>query len=172
LFPTLDRAWLPADRLGVFYDYYSPQQISGVINKYQLTTAYNDHFSVHSNTFWLDNQLDLVRIHSFTPFIDLGIGASFNSASGYAESPTADNDEPRQDGAGFASNTHLAFAYRAGVGVNYRIPTKQPLDLGILYRYTNRGYAQTGNSANYPIGSLQSGQLKSNEVALTLRYNF
>lgn len=172
LFPTAGDEWFPVDRVGVFYDYYSPKQVSGVINEYQSITAYNDHFSVHSNTLWLDNQLDLIHLHAFTPFIDLGIGAARNTASGYFEQPVAANDSPRADSAAFGSNSNWALAYRAGFGVDYVLPTKQPMDIGLMYRYTDLGRAKTGNSATYPIGSISSGRLKSNEVSLALRYYF
>jgi opacity protein-like surface antigen len=171
LFPQLDKKWLPSDRLGIFYDYYAPQQLSGVINKYLTDPAYTDHVSIHSHTFWLDNQLDLAQINAFTPFLDLGIGVSRNSMTNYAETPTIDNVSPRENSAAFADKNTWAVAYRAGLGVNYH-PANQPIDIGILYRYTNRGRAKTGDSANYPIGALSSNHLTSNQIALVLRSYF
>jgi len=172
LFPSLAAKWLPSDRLGVFYDYYAPQQLSGVINKYMTNTAYTDHVTVHSHTLWLDNQLDIAQLHAFTPFVDLGLGLSQNTTADYAEAPTVDNLEPRGDSAAFARHNNWALAYRAGFGVNYHLATKQPMDIGMMYRYTNRGRAKTGDSANYPIGALSSNHLTSNEISLVFRSYF
>ena len=172
LLPSLAAQWLPSDRLGIFYDYYAPRQLSGVINKYMTDTAYTDHVTVHSNTLWLDNQLDIAHVHAFTPFIDLSLGVSRNSTAGYAEAPTADNLSPRADSAAFGAHNNLALAYRAGFGVNYHLATAQPMDVGIMYRYTDLGRAKTGDSANYPIGALSSNHLTSNEVSLVFRSYF
>lgn len=172
LLPSLSAQWLPSDRLGFFYDYYAPQQLSGVINKYMIDTAYTDHVTVHSNTLWLDNQLDITHIRAFTPFIDLGLGVSRNTAAGYAETPTADNLSPRADSAAFATHNNLALAYRAGFGVNYHLATTWPVDVGIMYRYTDRGRVKTGDSANYSIGALSSNHLTSNEISLVFRSYF
>lgn len=160
------------DRLGLMYDYYADATVSGQINKYQTTPTYSNKFNVTSNVLWLDNQLDLIPLGTFLPFIDVAIGAAWNKTSGYEENllPGVSTQRQRLQSAAFAPNTSTSFAWRVGAGGNFAIDDHWTL--GILYRYSSLGKASTGTSANYPtVGSI-SADIAANEGLLSLRYNF
>jgi hypothetical protein len=170
--------WFPSNRLGVFYDYYSPSAVSGQIEKWQTVTAYTYTIDVFSNTLWLGDQLDLFKWSYFTPFIEVGLGIAWNNASNYNERATPNNNDDRDEcngSAAFADHTTTSFAWRAGMGVNLTLPCSscEHWNVGLLYRYADLGHAKTGASDHYP--SVNKGietELRSNEVLATLQYHF
>lgn len=67
----LSNQWFPADRLGLFYDYYLPAHIDGKIYKWEgPTIGYDYQYVVVSHVVWLDNQLDIISWKKLTPFVD------------------------------------------------------------------------------------------------------
>ena len=159
------------DRLGLMYDYYSKESVSGQINKFQLLPVYSNEFSVTSNVLWVDNQLDLIPLGTFLPFFDVAIGAAWNKTSGYGEAllPGVSTQAARSSAA-FASNTSASFAWRVGAGGNFAIDDNWTL--GIMYRYSSLGKATTGTSAVYSTLGPISANIAANEAVLSLRYNF
>lgn len=163
--------WFPANRIGLFYDFYIPATLSGQVNKWQDVAVYDYTYQVYSNTLWLNNQLDIIQYENIVPFIEVGIGNAWNNASDYKEYPLS--SVPAQDirvpKAGFTDNTQTAFAYRIGAGVNIAFSSKATV--GLLYRYSDLGQVSTGASANYPaMDTGVSSKLRSNQVFITLRY--
>ena len=172
IFSGMNNRWFPSYRVGLAYDYYAPQKLSGVIDLYNSNLeGYTYQMKTHSNTLWLENQVDLVHVKNFTPFLELGVGAAWNTTKDYSETPVSSNVDPREQSAALLNHTNRAFAYRTGIGLNYQ-PKASGLNIGLLYRYTDRGVAKTGASPNYAeITSLNSPRLRSNDVLLTFRYN-
>jgi opacity protein-like surface antigen len=168
--------WFPANRIGLYYDYYFAAKTEGYINKWQSTTIYDYAFDVHSNTLWLGNQLDLIEWNYLVPFIDLGIGIAWNTAEKYSETPLPEvpNQDHRDLSAAFADQTQTSFAWRVGVGVNLALSSwYEGWNVGVLYRYADLGEAKTGASENYPtaVNSLET-KLRSNELLANIRYDF
>ena len=161
---------LPANRIGIYYDYYFETTVRGDIDKYQTIKAYDYSYKVTSNTAWLHDQLELIEYENFTLFIEGGIGAAFNYAFGYDETPVPANPDVRFYSADFKSHTDVNFAYRLGAGISYSLTNN--IDLGIFYRYSDLGNASTGGSKNYP--SMEDGlktSFRTSQYMATLRYN-
>ena len=169
-------SWFPTNRLGIYYDYYFPATSSGHIEKYQNITAYTYKFKSHSNTLWLNDQLDLFNWCNIVPFIEFGFGPSWNTAYDYNQTPVAPNplQDRRTQSAAFKNKTHTDLAWRTGVGVNFILSKNSDrFQIGVLYRYSDRGRAKTGSSANYPtVDKPLETKLRSNEVLGSLSYHF
>ena len=162
------------NRLGLYYDHYFNSTLSGEILKWQSVHVYDYQLQVQSNTFWLNDQLDLIRWGDFIPFIELGIGFSMNESSDYQEQslPVVPLSDRRAQSADFMNHTHTSFAWRTGVGVNMVLPwLENRFRVGLMYRYTDRGNIQTGASENYPtMDNGLSTQLRSNEIMAIFSY--
>jgi len=164
----------PDNRLGLYYDYYSPSTLSGDIEKWEYITAYTYSYKISSNTVWRNDQQDLFNWHNIVPFIEFGLGVAFNSASDYNEVPVPENplQDRRDQPAAFEDKTNTAFAWRVGAGVNFLLPwMDNQFRVGLQYRYTDRGEVKTGGSEHYP--SMNQGlntELRSNEVMASISY--
>ncbi len=163
--------WLPANRLGLIYDYTSQTKLSGHIDKWQEVTTYNYHYQASANTLWIDDQLDLFSYNNFIPFLEVGIGSAWNQTSYYREAALSNVplQDVRSQTAAFANHTQTEFAYRVGAGVNFRL-THQ-LNLGLQYRYDSLGSISTGNSKYYPTVANLDAPFRVNSVLLSLRYD-
>lgn len=163
--------WFPADRLGLFYDYYFPANIDGEIYKWESSTiGYDYQYVVVSQVVWLDNQLDIISWKKWTPFVDTSIGAAFNTARDYSENPV---ELPPRPSAAFDNNTNTQFAWRVGVGLNYAFDWHKYVgQISLEYRYSDLGNVKTGTSDTYPsIDHALSQRLTNSEIILALRYN-
>jgi opacity protein-like surface antigen len=121
---------------------------------------------------WLDWQSDINHQWRVIPFIDVALGSAFNTASGYSESPVSSSTPT--EGAGFANHTATTLAWRLGVGMNYSLPTTHAhsFTVGVAYRYSDLGSAQTGAAGNYATATQGLKQhLNNSEWLFTARYN-
>jgi len=169
-----DDDFFPSNRLGVYYDYYVPTNVSGHIENDHAVVGYIYTLQARSHSLWLNDQFDLFNWNDIIPFIEGGIGVSFNSIYDYKETPVLANlPAGHSRSAGFESNSDTSFAWRAGAGVNVVLPRGlKPFTLGLLYRYSDRGDINTGPSETYPTVNKSLGTpLKSNDVLLSLTYS-
>ncbi len=111
--------------------------------------------------------------YNFTPYVTIGAGLARNSTSGSKISTTYEGEVDRSDLYG-APQTN--FAYKAGLGVKYKI--KNNVDIGLQYQFVNLGRFKTGDTVSLPQGRkvtgglVHKGFLKSNEILLALSYKF
>ncbi len=169
------RMWLPAQRVGVLYQYLPATTVNGQIQE-SLRRGYvaNYDFSnqVSSNAAFLIYQLDLMDFHGLAPYIEAGIGAAYNQFSNYQVTPFPDVN-PRDPLVIFANQVTWNFAYRAGAGLAYRFPfAKQAVTLSVGYSYMNLGSAQGGAAPAYPGVAAPEQDLSSNQINVRLRYRF
>lgn len=169
-----EKGWFPSVRLALGYEYLTSSDVKANINKYQEETYYDYQYHIYSNVIWLDGQLDLFQNFLYTyfvPFIDVGVGVAFNTSSGYDEMRIS-TDVPVRQSADFENETTTSFAWRAGLGLDYRSPEFKGWTLGIIARYSDLGDARTGKSETYPsIGDLDVS-LENMEALFILRYTF
>lgn len=163
--------WFRNIRLGLGYEFVGETKMNGQVHLYQEQPYYNYDYETYSQVAWAIGQIDLITLEQFTPFIDLGLGISFNHAGEYNESRINDAVHVRES-ADFSDNTETEFAWRAGLGINYQYEEDSPLTIGAVVRYSDLGDASTGSSQTYPtVGSL-SEPITNIELALQLGYYF
>jgi opacity protein-like surface antigen len=162
---------LPKIRIGIGYEYVGKTEISGQVHLYQEQPYYDYNFDTFSNVAWAIGQLDLPSFWDLTPFIDLGLGLSFNHAGEYEEARINDEVHVRES-ADFDSNTETEFAWRVGLGINYQGDENSNWKIGALVRYSDLGDAQTGDSKTYPTVESLSLPINNIEAVLQLGYYF
>ena len=138
------------------------------------TSLYNYRYKVGSTRIMVEGQLNWL-IENFAPFINVGVGGAWNTASNYSELPDVISYPPLPP---FSSNTTSSIAYQAGVGLSYLFNTTKGYSyfkserLSLAYRYTSLGKVQFGNRGSaYPY-SLDTGNFKTNEVYLQYVHYF
>jgi opacity protein-like surface antigen len=142
-----DNTWLPAYSLGFRVLYATATSISGVIDQYSLPSFRNYSYFYEAAYLNLLGTLkvDLFNYKSFMPYVLLGAGFNYYSASDYTES--AYNGVTARVSPGFQSNSGFNFAYNLGGGIDYALTDN--VWLNVEYYYGDYGTIQTGNGMNY-----------------------
>jgi opacity protein-like surface antigen len=139
------------------------------------TALDNYQYTVSTMRLMLEAQANFIFNH-FSPFVNVGIGPSWNTAKQYKESPIPSSGYPPLPP--FEERTSTSFAYQAGLGISYifgygssyAVPQDQRLSLG--YRYASLGNISFGSrGAVYPY-KLNFGTLSANEVYLAYVHTF
>jgi opacity protein-like surface antigen len=166
-----DSFWIPAYSAGVSWQYYFNTQVGNTIMQYSDPEFlnYNYNWNFKSNLLLATAKLNLVQYGKLSPYINGGIGAAFNNASGYSET-ALNNVTPRVSPA-FANNSSTQFAYQAGIGLDFRASPQAIFSLG--YNYQNLGGLSSGaGTGAWSNQTLSSGSYSSNEVLVSVNYLF
>lgn len=109
---------------------------------------------VEGRFYWIDKQ-------ALKPFVTLGLGAAFNKVSDYYTNvPPFLAFTPE-----FSNHSQTNFTYAIGAGID--MPINTLFNIGVGYRFTDLGAANTGRSQidQIPIAnSLQQSHLYANQV--------
>ncbi|QMT60009.1 outer membrane protein [Legionella sp. PC997] len=163
--------WFPSYSLSIFWQYFFTTHISGEITQYSLPqfTNYKYNLDFTSNLLLASGKINVMRYGIFSPFINGGIGSSFNNASNYNESAFA-GVTPRVSPEFRNSNTS-EFAYNIGAGVDVQLLPQLFLSVGYIFQ--DLGPLASGNGVNTWTGeSLTLGSYRTNEVLITATYLF
>jgi len=167
-----DTKWLPSYSLGVLYQHFFSARVDGTVMQYSLPefTNYNYKWNLSSNLVLASAKLNLFQYaHRISPFINGGIGASFNKASGYNE-VFLPGVTPRVS-PGFADSSTRQFTYALGAGVDYQV--MQQLILSVGYNYQDLGHFSSGQGTqNWAGQSLNLGSYQTNDVFASVSYLF
>ena len=132
------------------------------------------HYIFSQNSLLANLKLDLYRWNRVMPYVNLGLGASWNQAK--AQGPFTDNsDDPEAFIIGTGRST--AFSYTVGAGLDFLVTERFWLSLG--YSYNNFGHVQLGkityttnpNNAPAPF-TFNLRNLTTHNIQLTGRYVF
>lgn len=132
-------------QIGISYYQAAAFNAKGVVTQGvdpATSDAYNYNYSVIARQYLLEAKFLADMTNGFHPYLTLGVGASFNSVSGYdvtVNSPFPFSTFTPQ----YASDTNISFSYAVGVGVDYDVTKFARLGLG--YRYGWFGNANTGD---------------------------
>lgn len=166
-----DDFWIPAYSAGVSWQYYFNTQVGNTImqNSIPEFLNYNYTWNVQSNLVLATAKVNIVQYDHISPYVNAGIGAALNNASGYSETALA-NVTPRIS-PGFADNTASQFAYQIGTGIDVQVTPQIILSLG--YNYQNLGNLASGSGVGtWADKTLGSGSYGSNEVLASVNYLF
>lgn len=131
-------------QLGVEYDYFGNIKVHGINAvgiEPRTSTHYNYSYRLQTQQVLAVAKLLVTTHQIFHPYAAVGLGAAFNDASRYNVSTHergSINLTPL-----FDNNTHTAFSYSLGLGVDTDIT--QQVRLGLGYRYSSFGKASLGD---------------------------
>jgi len=166
-----DSLWLPAFSLGGVYQYFFKNNAGGTVMQYSTPEFknYDYQWNVSSNVILATAKLNLVQYNRLSPYVQGGIGAAFNRASGYSE--TALPGVTARVSPGFTDNTSSQFAYNAGAGVDLQLAPQFIFSIGYLYQ--DLGDVSSGAGMQDWAGkSLHLSSSHSNDVFVSMNYLF
>lgn len=139
------------------------------------STLYDFGFGINNIRLMAEAQFTWF-CHQWTPFINVGVGASWNRMEGYEETPdTSDGFVALPP---FENNTETNFAYQAGFGIGYAFGSgswKGDFNherISVGYRYVSLGDAEFETRGDvYPYG-IDIGDLSANEIYLSYIHLF
>lgn len=152
--------------------YYQPNTLS---TKGQLTqgadptseSAYSYQYQVQSQQLLAESRWVWIATEKIRPFLMLGIGATFNKTSDYQTTvPPFFEFTPA-----FSSHTQTNFTYALGPGID--ISLSKSFRIGLAYRFTDLGSANTGSAQidAIPISStLKQSKLYANQMLAQLTF--
>ncbi|ARM35193.1 hypothetical protein B0B39_17485 [Legionella longbeachae] len=166
-----DHIWFPSYSLGLFWQYFFKTQLNGQITQYSLPqfTNYNYHFDFTSNLLLISGKMNLFKHGMFSPYINGGIGSSFNKVSNYNET-ALEGVTPRVS-PGFRTANTSEFAYNIGAGIDIHLLSRFIFSLGYIYQ--DLGPYPSGNgTGTWSNQSLNPGSYHSNEILASMSYLF
>lgn len=162
---------LPSYSLALRYQHLFTQPIKGTIDQYSLPQFNNYSYSwgIEADVISLYSKIDLMNYKNLMPYVDVGLGVSFNQSTTYQETAFV-NVTPRISPA-FVSHTRAQFAYNVGAGLDYQIRPQVIVSLGYEYQSFGRvssGSGQTTWSGTY----LNLGNSATNTLLFGATYLF
>jgi opacity protein-like surface antigen len=133
------------------------------------SNEYTSQYNVVGRTLLAQSKWIYSYGNHFYPYILVGLGASFNSASSYLTSTPGFLTFTRE----YSDKDSSDFAYRLGLGVDMDI-TKHT-QVGIAYRFADLGHVALGTATIDSIlvpGTLSQSNLYLNEMLIQLSYIF
>lgn len=166
-----NRKILPDYGLGFRYQHLFQNSISGDIEQYSLP-QYNNYsytWGNSANTLTVFTKLNLFNYYHISPYIEAGLGVSFNQTMQYQE--TAFSGVTPRISPDFGGGTNTAFAYHAGVGVD--IPLTNQWSASIGYEYQNLGKVSSKDGRDsWSDTTLSLGNYQLNSVVGRITYWF
>lgn len=110
-------------------------------NEPETSTAYHYQYRLHAQQLLVVTKLLKTYRQIYHPYVSLGLGASFNHQSNFnalSYETGSINLTPT-----FSANTHTAFAYQLGLGVDTNL--SEHVRMGIGYQFSNLGRATFKN---------------------------
>ncbi|MFI4918665.1 MAG: SPOR domain-containing protein [Legionellales bacterium] len=164
-----DSQLLTAYSLALRYQHVFTQNISGTITQYSLPefNNYTYAWKTSADVLSLASKVGLARYGRFIPYVDGGIGASFNRAGRYQETALA-GVTPRISPA-FASKNKGQFAYNVGAGVDALLTPQFILSLG--YDFQAFGSMTSGSGQSTWAGTkLELGNTNASTALIGITY--
>lgn len=123
--------------------------------------TYNYRYQTQSQQLLAESKLYWIAKENIQPFLMLGIGVSFNKTSNYQTSvPPFLEFTPE-----FSNHTQTNFTYAVGPGIDINL--SKSFQIGVAYRFTDLGSANTGSAQidEIPISStLKQAHLYANQI--------
>ncbi|MGC1182088.1 outer membrane protein [Legionella sp.] len=161
--------WFPSYSFGVFWQYFFRTHLGKTITLYSNPelTNYRYNWNLTANLLLASAKLNLLEYKKFSPYVNVGIGSSFNRTSNYKEKALTDVT-PRFSPQ-FSKFSTSEFSYVIGIGVDLQFMSQLILSVG--YNYQNLGQISSGPGKEiWSNQSLNPGSYHSNEVLLSVSY--
>ena len=157
---------------GLAYEQVGTYDAHGVfIQGADLTSAnqYTYQYHVMGRTLLAQAKWMVNYHHIFYPYVLVGIGAAYNSASAYATNTPPFLTFTRE----YKANDTYTFAYRVGLGIDMELT--QHSRLGVAYRFADLGQVSLGAANIDSIrvsGTLSQSHFYLNEMLIQYMYLF
>lgn len=151
------------------FQYQFSANVGNTITEYSspefLNYNYNWKLAVLALT--ADTKLNLFNFSKFSPYVNGGLGVSFNQAQSYTE--TALPDVTARISPAYANHTLTQFTYHVGAGLDFSCTQNWLLSAG--YEFESWGHFASGRGKSTWSGeSLQSGTYQGNTVLVGITY--
>jgi opacity protein-like surface antigen len=162
--------WLPAYSFGVLWQYFFRTHLGQSITLHSnpILTQYDYDWDLTANVLLATAKLNLFRSGMLSPFINGGIGSSFNRTSDYKEKALAgviSRASPQ-----FGKFSTSEFAYQVGAGIDLHWTPQIFVSIG--YNYQDLGQISSGRgNGKWSTQSLNPGSYHSNEVLVSISYS-
>lgn len=166
-----DSFWLPSYSLGAFWQYFFRTHLGKTITQYSEPefTNYKYTWDLTANLLLASAKVNLFQYKLFAPYVNGGIGSSFNRTSDYTEKALA-GVTPRVSPQ-FSKFSTSEFAYQVGAGIDLQLTPQVLLSVG--YNYQDLGQISSGSGKEtWSNQSLNPGSYHSNEVLVSISYLF
>ena len=166
-----DSTWIPSYSLSLAYKYLLATNIGHTVKQYSSPafTNYNYTWNFSANILLATAKINLVKYGCLSPYINGGIGWSYNRSSDYSEKAIA-GVTPRTS-PNYGSQTNTQFAYNVGAGIDVQLDKNLILFAG--YEYLNLGNVSgSDGSGSWSGQSLSLGRYSTNLVMVGISYLF
>lgn len=152
--------------------YYQPNSLSSMGALTQgvdpmSESTYRYKYQIQSQQLLAEGKLYWIAKERVRPFLMVGIGAAFNKMSDYQTNiPPFFEFTPV-----FTNHSQTNFTYAIGSGID--MPLSNSLRIGVIYRFTDLGAANTGSAQidEIPIAStLKQSHLYANQILIQLTF--
>lgn len=128
---------------------------------------YNYNWKLAALALTADSKVNLFSFSNFSPYVNGGLGVSFNQAQSYKE--TALPDVTARISPAYANHTLTQFTYHVGAGVDFSCTQNWLLSAG--YEFESFGHFASGKGKSTWSGeSLPWGSYQGNTVLLGITY--
>ncbi len=161
--------WLPTYSFGVFWQYFFRTDLGNSIALYSLPefASYSYHWQLTSNLLLASAKFNLFEYGKLSPYVNGGIGTSFNRTSGYKE--RAPVGVTARVNPAFANFSTSEFSYHLGIGLDLQVMPQLIASLGYIYQ--DLGPTSSGpGKGTWSNQSLNPGSYRSNEILISLSY--
>lgn len=167
----LDHAWIKKAAIGIQYQYFFANNITGSITQFSMPEFNNYQYTwpLATNIIVASGKLNFKEFKQFSPYFSLGLGGVLHQSDGYNE--TAYPDVTPRISPDFSSSSNAQFAYLIGAGVDYPIGKQFIMSVG--YQYSGLGNAQSGpGTGSWSGEQLNFGNYYSNAFVFSTTYLF
>jgi opacity protein-like surface antigen len=164
--------WFPAYSFSVLWQHFFRTQLGNNIKSYSDDefNAYKYNWELTANVVLASAKLNLFQYGRLSPFIQGGIGSSYNRTSNYKELALTDDSSLRTN-PNFSNFSTSEFAYLLGTGIDLQVNSK--LSVAIEYNFQDLGQISSGPGKDgWANQSLTPGSYHSHELLVTVTYLF
>ncbi|MBN9228078.1 MULTISPECIES: outer membrane protein [Legionella] len=164
--------WLPSYALALRYEHVFSKNIHGLVTQYSLPefTNYSYSWSIEADVVSVYSKLDLVRIGRFMPYVDLGLGVSFNRSHAYNEAALP--DVTSRTSPDYASKRNNQFTYNLGAGLDCFFTQNLLVSAGYSYQSFGNVSSGFGQGLDWRDAQLHLGKFKANMGLIGVSYLF
>lgn len=166
-----DDFWLPSYSVGVFWQYFFRANLGHTITQNSIPefTNYTYDWMLTSNLLLASAKLNLFQYGKISPYINGGIGSSFNRTSDYKEMPLP--NVTARVSPNFGNFSTSEFSYNIGAGIDVQVMPHFIASVGYIYQ--DLGQVSSGpGKGTWSNQSLNPGSYHSNEWLVSLTYLF
>ncbi len=151
------------------FDFNSSFKDSAQTSQGLMKNKFQGKVNIKSSVLMLNGYYDITTINDFIPYVTLGLGISRNEAkASFARNPGVLGEGSDK----YKSKIEYAFAYKIGLGSQFKL--NEDFNLDLRYQYSNLGKYRTGTGDDGVGGKIEpiKGKLVAHQIILGVAYKF